>query len=351
MESASLGEPVEVLIALPHRYDQNDEGVFYPVVYLVDGRFNVRHTHASVELLAWVGQMPESIVVGVETSSRGRDFRPDLRGNQLLDFLEQELAPYIEQTFHTAPHRTLVGHSLGGMFVLHALASRPDMFNGYVAVSPSLRIRSEQDQTPVIDSLRIRLTSLQGEPRFLFLAAGENDRDDIRADLGRLVDLLNGEAPAELTWSHQILTGEDHATCVLKGMYEGLRAMYEGWSDNEIISTGDLESLRAHYSALSNRFGYPVPVTEEALHLLGFRLLGEDRIEAAVEVFRFAVEVHSSSPTAHDNLAYALEASGAVSEALDTCRIALGLAEEGDEALVEPIQSHISNLEQLLAAR
>lgn len=56
-----------------------------------------------------------------------------------LSFIEDELKPKMERDFHIDRSRqTIFGHSLGGLFVLHTLFTRPGSFQIYVAGSPSI---------------------------------------------------------------------------------------------------------------------------------------------------------------------------------------------------------------------
>lgn len=56
-----------------------------------------------------------------------------------LDFILGEVKRAVAQRVKTDPSRqALFGHSLGGLFVLHALFSRPEAFETYVAASPSI---------------------------------------------------------------------------------------------------------------------------------------------------------------------------------------------------------------------
>lgn len=55
------------------------------------------------------------------------------------DFLVNELRPAIASVYRVNPSRqTLAGHSLGGYYVLHALATQPQAFQRYVAISPAV---------------------------------------------------------------------------------------------------------------------------------------------------------------------------------------------------------------------
>lgn len=56
-----------------------------------------------------------------------------------LDFLVREIKPFIQQLLPINVHRqALSGHSLGGLFTMHVLLTRPFEFQTYIAGSPSL---------------------------------------------------------------------------------------------------------------------------------------------------------------------------------------------------------------------
>lgn len=116
-----------------------------PVVYLLDGEswFSTLSAQADVN-------SDRMIIVGIGTAGqRNRDFvpsgscTPNGGGNTaFLDFLQQELVPYIESTFGGDPaRRVLFGHSHGGSLVLYALfAQAPGQhtFKAYLASDSSV---------------------------------------------------------------------------------------------------------------------------------------------------------------------------------------------------------------------
>ncbi|HHB79734.1 MAG TPA: alpha/beta hydrolase, partial [Saprospiraceae bacterium] len=55
-----------------------------------------------------------------------------------IKFIEQELQPFIERNYRTTPEKTLIGQSLGGLLATEILFTKPDMFDNYIIVSPSL---------------------------------------------------------------------------------------------------------------------------------------------------------------------------------------------------------------------
>lgn len=59
--------------------------------------------------------------------------------DQFIQFIEKELKPAIQTKIKVNPQQqSLFGHSFGGLFVLHTFFSQPQMFQRYIAASPSL---------------------------------------------------------------------------------------------------------------------------------------------------------------------------------------------------------------------
>ena len=58
--------------------------------------------------------------------------------DRFLEFIDGELKPWVNENFRTEPFEILGGHSFGGLFAVHVMLNRPDSFDAYIAVSPSL---------------------------------------------------------------------------------------------------------------------------------------------------------------------------------------------------------------------
>src|SRR6185295_12556708 len=153
IKSTVLGDDRVILVRTPVGYETNK--VRYPVLYMTDGDAHMGHTASTIEFLTQNGRISDLIVVGVTNTDRTRDLTPakstdktpagDLRfptsggADNFLKFFETELIPEIEKEYRVQPYRILAGHSLGGLFAIHAMISKPGLFNSYVAVSPSLQ--------------------------------------------------------------------------------------------------------------------------------------------------------------------------------------------------------------------
>jgi len=144
INSKILNEDRTIFISLPTGYEQSNEK--YPVIYILDGRANFAFSATIVDFLSRNQRMPRTIVVAIPNTDRDRDFTPSHiitsktsgGADKFLDFMKEELMPYIDNNYRTESYRTLFGHSLCGMFSIYNLFERPEMFNSFIAVSPYL---------------------------------------------------------------------------------------------------------------------------------------------------------------------------------------------------------------------
>jgi predicted alpha/beta superfamily hydrolase len=154
IHSGILAENRILNIYLPEGYNQNDT-IKYPVIYLLDGSADEDFIHIAglvqFNSFEWVNQVPKSIVVGIATVDRRRDFtfpttieKDKIKypttghSDKFIAFIEKELQPFIEAGYKTNTFKTIIGQSLGGLLATEILLKKPALFNNYIIVSPSL---------------------------------------------------------------------------------------------------------------------------------------------------------------------------------------------------------------------
>lgn len=152
--SKELNEKRILNIYLPEGYKQ-EEATKYPVIYLLDGSADEDFIHISglvqFNSFEWINQVPKSILVGIATVDRRRDFtfptsiETDKKrfptsghSDKFIAFIEKELQPFMEKKYKTNDSKTIIGQSLGGLLETEILLKKPSLFNKYVIVSPSL---------------------------------------------------------------------------------------------------------------------------------------------------------------------------------------------------------------------
>ena len=361
VKSQVLGEERVVLVRTPAGYARTAER--FPVLYMTDGDAHIQHTSGTVSFLSRNARMPEMIVVGVANTDRTRDLTPtrvaQLPGNpnarfptsggadKFLKFIETELIPLVESKYRTRPYRALAGHSFGGLFAVHALLARPELFNSYIAVSPSL----QWDDFLLLGRAEEFFKGRKELNRTLFVTLG-NEPGGIGEGFRRFRELLSKQQVKGFEWEAAHYEDEDHGSVVLRSHYAGLRKLFAGWQFPRDPATGalagGLKGLEEHYRKLSGRLGYEVAVPEALMNQVGYQLMGQGNMEEAVAAFKLNVERYPGSANVYDSLGEAYEKGGRLELALANYEKAHAL---GQQAGDPNVRVYKANLDRVAAAQ
>lgn len=229
LKSKVLNEERVVNIYLPQGFDKAKS---YPVIYLLDGSINEDFMHVSglVQFFNQMYSMPETIVVGIANIDRKRDFtfHTDLKdlqkdypttghSDKFIAFLEKELKPYIETQFKTT-EKYLFGQSLGGLLATEILLKKPEMFNNYFIISPSLWWDDESllKQAPQL------LSKSPDTKKFVYVSVGRGEHPVMIKDAEAWYDVLKKANKKNWTIEYKMMETDNHATILHRSLYEGL---------------------------------------------------------------------------------------------------------------------------------
>lgn len=235
--SKELSENRILNIYLPEGYDKSG-AERYPVTYLLDGSADEDFIHVTGLYqfcsFEWVNQAPRSIVVGIATVDRRRDFTfPTTIGSdrekyptsgqsdKFIAFIEKELQPYIEKNYKAAAARTIIGQSLGGLLATEILLTKPHLFNNYIIISPSIWWDNgsliEKPSTPA-SGIKVYIGVGKEGP-----APSEKPRimeNDAKMLAGKLMEVKNLEVHFDY------LPKETHATIAHLAIMNALKMIY-----------------------------------------------------------------------------------------------------------------------------
>jgi hypothetical protein len=356
LPSAVLGEQRSVQIRVPAAYART--ATRYPVLYLTDGDAQLTHTAATVEFLARNARIPEMIVVAISNTDRTRDLTPTKGGlpnvrtmptaggaDRFLAFIEQELIPYVEKNYRTLPYRVFAGHSFGGLFAIHSLYARPDLFQARIAVSPTLTWDDNLVEKRFEDFAR----NHPDAKSTLYFSVGEEGEALNRA-YDRFRKLLAKRAPKGVTWDSVYLTGEDHGSVVLLTHYHGLRKIFDGWQFPFAAdgSAPELAAVEEHFSKLSQRLGLQIQAPENTVNLVGYRQLTAGNSDRAIAAFKRNVELYPDSANVYDSLGEALEKSGRIDLAAESYARAAELGKKNGDPNTEVFEQNAARARQTL---
>ncbi len=244
IQSKELGEKRILNIYLPEGYNKNDT-TKYPVTYLLDGSADEDFIHVvglfQFNNFSWINRVPKSIVVGIATVDRRRDFtfpttiekdkaRYPTTGHsdKFIAFIEKELQPFIEKKYKGNVSKTIIGQSLGGLLATEVLIKRPALFNKYIIVSPSLW----WDNGSLLNQVSPALVASYSQKIDVYIGVGkegltstENPRV-MEVDANLLADKISAAKNKAVTVYFDYLPQEDHGTIMHQAVFNALRALY-----------------------------------------------------------------------------------------------------------------------------
>lgn len=294
IESKLLGERRPLMIAKPRGYDDGDER--YPVVYLLDGGpQNFRHKAGIVSFLDFAGRAPAMLLVAITNTNRNRDLTPptqserDLRSVQthggadrFLQFISDELMPWVTKNYRTRPYTILVGHSFGGLFAIHALTTRPEMFNAYVAVDPSLHW-NDQGIVKQAETFFKTTTQLDADLYMTMTAEGGSASGGAM----KLAGILDEKAPRGFRWTLRRFPEETHLSTLHRGIYLALDTIFDGWhltDPFDLYDKGGLAAVHKHFERGGKRYGYDRKTSPFMISMVVYGLIKAGRLDEAASV-------------------------------------------------------------------
>lgn len=359
VHSKVLSEDRIIWVRLPYGFDEKEK---YPVLYMTDAGPQVNELAGVADFLAGEDRMPKVIIVGIVNTNRVRDLTPTrghLRrpdgsvqefpasggGDKFLDFIQTELMPEIEKRYQTQPYRIFAGHSLGGLMAIYALITRPDLFNAYIAASPALQW-DDGHTFHQAEAFFGRTPELR--KALFFSISTERDAPGQMGDyVNKLATLLKQHAPKRLIWATERYPDEDHSSTVLRAHYAGLKAIFAGWQmpvdPLTDIPVGGLAGIEEHFRKLSERIGYPISA-EKAINDFGYSLMGNDKLDEAIAIFKHNVELYPESANTYDSLADAYEKTGNLQAAQENCRRAVEFASRNHDPRLANFQKHLEKV-------
>lgn len=242
VHSQILNEDRILNIYLPEDYNKDTK---YPVIYLLDGSADEDFIHVvgivQYNTFAWVDRIPKSIVVGIANTNRKKNFTspsnreidkrliPDNGGSeQFISFIEKELQPYIETKYKTTEDKTIIGQSLGGLLATEILFTKPQLFNKYIIISPSLWWKDGY----LLNSQPSILNKDYTTPTDVYIGVGKEgsingSKNHIMENDARLLadKIKEGQCP-NIKVYFDYLPEENHATVTHQSVFNAFRLLY-----------------------------------------------------------------------------------------------------------------------------
>jgi len=235
IKSAILSEDREILIHLPENYNSSEKT--YPVLLRLDGsQILLTETFVIVNRLTYSYEItPEMIIVAIKNIERDKDMwpvntkyytEPRVPGAaNFLGFIEEELLPYIDNSFRTTGEKILCGQSLSSVFVLNTFLQKPALFDSYIAISGAFP-GCEKYFRELTEEALMQKDEFAG--RKLFISNGLKDPLDpngtMHKQMNDFTKLLNSEIGDKISLKYVPYKNEGHVP--FHSLYDALKFIY-----------------------------------------------------------------------------------------------------------------------------
>ncbi|MCU4174181.1 alpha/beta hydrolase [Carboxylicivirga sp. N1Y90] len=310
--STNLNDSRRIFISAPDDFTEHK----YPVAYLIGAQEN--DFRASI-------LMNEFVVVGIETKDFKKDFLSEESRALYLQFLKEELIPYIEKEYQSTSVRLMAGHSLAAGMVIEALLKDEDLNTFYIATSPTLQLID----TTGLDQWK------STELKALYFNIGLNENyPQLEAANHAFHFKLDSLKPANLQWKFEVMKDETHETNAYTGFCRGYSFYKSLSSVPDSLLGQSIDNIVNYASNLKEKYGLSVAIDETVMMPNILINLGEqnfDEVKMCIEYM-----ANEQSDLFADQIDVVLDVVDAINKSGEK-EMALGLYQFIVEKIDDPI--------------
>ncbi len=277
-----------------------------PVLYMMDGE-SIAMVAGIVDSSINNGDFPPMIIVGIANykDERTNDLTPTTDqhfstsksggGELFLKFVKDEVIPFVNNEYKTSNEKILFGHSFGGLMSAYSLMMYPELFNSYVAVSPSLWWGNEFLLQKADSLFKIKNYTNKN----IFISDGTEDPNF--KFVPKFDSLLQKNKKSGLEHKYVTYANETHNSQLFKATQDGIRFIVEKWKPAKTDTT--VEMVIKFYENRSKQSGLQELPPEQLINTMGYICLSiPSKLDEAVKFFQLNVKNYPSSFKVFDSL-------------------------------------------------
>lgn len=267
IESEILGETRELKIQVPRGHDAyENDGKKYPLIVVLDGDYLFEVVAGNVDYYSFWDDMPNSIVVGINQSeNRNTDLMydevnslPVEGGNKFMNFVMEEVLPYMDENFNLEKFKMVVGHGKSANFANYFMLKKESQptFQSFVVIAPDFAPEMPSWIGEVIPKTETKL--------FYYLATSTNDIPKFKEQTEALATTLEAVDNNNVFFNSDTFDGPSHYSLPAHSIAKALEStflVYQPISKKEYkevitkLSGSPVEYLVEKYQTIKDLFG------------------------------------------------------------------------------------------------
>ena len=326
--SPIMAEDRTIWIRVPASYNEETSTTqTYPVMYVLDGKTAFFPITGVVSFMSEKDhvnyQIPEMIIVGVDTEKRFRDLTPNAStkqpngeeaktpeqklmmkesggGERFLRFMQEEVFSYIEKNYRTNPYRIYVGHSLGGLTATYTFLKHPTLFNATISIDPSLWWDGAKYVNEAPELLQ-KMPMDKMRKYYVSVIDSNNYGGALQFHANAIFDIGKAMAKASLKnlqYKVDYIPNTDHSSIPMLSWYNGLLFIFNGYHKSHYEYMKDPDLIESHFKDIESKIGLKMNPPEYIFEIVVHYLTSPDRYpdpEKAKKVLKMALKYYPQS--------------------------------------------------------
>ena len=326
--SPIMAEDRTIWIKVPASYNEQTGAIqSYPVMYVLDGKTAFPPITGVVSFMSEKDhvnyQIPEMIIVGVDTEKRFRDLTPNAStkqpngdeaktpeqklmmqesggGETFLKFLQEEVFTYVEKNYRTNPYRIYVGHSLGGLTATYTFLKHPDLFNAAISIDPSLWWDGAKYVNEAPESLR-KMPNDKMKKYYVSVIDSSNYGGNLQFHSNAIFNIgkaMENASLKNLQYKVDYIPNTDHSSIPMLSWYNGLLFVFDGYHKSHYEYMKDPDLIETHFKDIESKIGLKMSPPQDIFEILVHYLTSPNRYPDPVKarkVLKMALKYYPGS--------------------------------------------------------
>ena len=320
--SKYLKENRGITVILPKGFSKTKASK-YPLIIVFDRQNKriFRQIFESINYLVSFGEMPEAIIIGISTENNYNRVletsfiasMENAKGENLINFLYQELIPWAETELNCSANRIFIGHSRFGYFTSYLLANKLNDLTAIISCSPFFK----EKNINVIDSLKNKLITQKLEHTIYYRFITGDSLTDLTDYPLMKSFLTKTKTTNKFNWKGSEFYDAKHMAVPGLGVMPSLLEIFDYWSDemNKVLTESKKQFNKVEYETFLQKmkvqYGDKIGLGLSVLNGIGFKYYREKKYPEARQTWDIVLAEYPMFSDGYVNIAnsYAKESN------------------------------------------
>jgi hypothetical protein len=321
LTSKYLNEKRGITVILPKNFSKAKASQ-YPLIIVFDRQNKrvFRQIFESINYLVSFDEMPEAVIIGVSTENNYNRVREtsllssmdNAKGENLINFLYQELIPWAHTELNCSKNIIFIGHSRFGYFSSYILTNKLNDLTAVISCSPFFK----ENNVNIVDSLKSKLATQQLSHTVYYRFITGDSLTDLKDYPLMKSFLTHTKVPNKFNWKGMEFYDAKHMAVPGLGVMPSLLEIFDYWSDEmNIIFNDSIHPLNktvyeSFQQKMKTQYGDKIGLGLAVLNGIGYKYYRDQHYAEARQAWNIVLEEYPMFANAYVSIAKTFSKEG-----------------------------------------